>query len=411
MGITEINLELSAEQKSMRDEARKFFREVWRPASIELDQISTAEGVIAEDSVLWETGGKTFELGYHKIGLPQVVGGLELPPLSIAIITEEMGYASPGLAACWMVCSSPFGYALLSPDPQAHELTRRFCEDTQAKMTGCWAITEPEHGSDWLLMEGEHMKDPVKPPQVTATLNGDEYVINGQKAAWVSNGTIASYAVLFLSLDPAKGMDGGGIALVPLDVPGVTRGKPWAKLGQRDLNQGEIFFDNVRIPAAYMVCPDPGIYPTMLTAQLAGANAWMGSCFTGVAHSAYDEALKFAKERVQGGKPIFQHQNIKLKLFEMFTAVEAARCLSRQVMVFNSGQSRGDRPPALEYSMASKIMATETAFKVANQAVQICGGVGLSQEYVIEKIFRDARMALIQDGVNEVLALGGAANL
>lgn len=411
MGIIELNLELTAEQKTIRDEARKFLREVWRPASIELDKMSSPEAVIAKDSVLWETGRKTYELGYHKIGLPEEVGGLGLPALTIAILTEEMGYASPGLAATWMVCASPFGVAMLSPEPTAQELVRKFCEDTRAELTGCWAITEPEHGSDWLLMEGEHMKQPVSPPQVTATLEGDHYVINGQKAAWVSNGTIATHAALFLSLDPDQGMSGGGIALVPLDLPGVSRGKPWAKIGQRDLNQGEIFFDNVRIPAGYMVCPDPAIYPSLLTAQLATANAWMGSCFTGVAHSAYDEALKFAKDRVQGGKPIFEHQNIKLKLFDMFTAVEASRCLSRQVMVYNSTQLQSAQPPALEYSMASKIMGTETAFKVANQAVQICGGIGLSQEYVIEKIFRDARMALIQDGVNEILALGGAANL
>jgi alkylation response protein AidB-like acyl-CoA dehydrogenase len=227
----------------------------------------------------------------------------------------------------------------------------------------------------------------------------------------VSNGTIATHAALFLSLDPEKGMKSGGIALVPLDLPGVTRGKPWAKIGQRDLNQGEIFFDNVRIPVSYMICPDPEIYPVLLTAQLATANAWMGSCFTGVAHSAYDEALKYAKQRVQGGKPIIEHQSIKLKLFDMFTAVEAARCLSRQVMVFNFEKLKGGQPPALEYSMASKILATESAFKAANQAVQICGGIGLSEEYVIEKIFRDTRMALIQDGVNETLALGGAGYL
>jgi len=95
----------------------------------------------------------------------------------------------------------------------------------------------------------------------------------------------------------------------------------------------------------------------------------------------------------------------------MFTTVEAARCLSRQVMVFNFENLKMAQPPAIEYSMASKILATESAFRVANQAVQICGGIGLSQEYVIEKIFRDARMALIQDGVNETLALGGAGNL
>jgi alkylation response protein AidB-like acyl-CoA dehydrogenase len=129
--------------------------------------------------------------------------------------------------------------------------------------------------------------------------------------------------------------------------------------------------------------------------------------WVGAAQSALDEGLRYSKERVQGGKPIFQHQNIRLKLFDMFISVEAARCLARQVSVYN----RTAQPPALQYATASKIMATETAFKVASQAIQIFGGYGVSKEYVIEKIFRDTRSAMIEDGVNETLALVGADKL
>ncbi|MBW1709499.1 MAG: acyl-CoA dehydrogenase family protein [Deltaproteobacteria bacterium] len=91
-------------------------------------------------------------------------------------------------------------------------------------------------------------------------MDGDEYVINGQKAAWVSNGNIAAYASLFLNVDSSKGQEGGGIAVVPLDLPGVTKGKPLEKIGQRDLNQGEIFFDNVRIPKSMMIVQEPAAY-------------------------------------------------------------------------------------------------------------------------------------------------------
>jgi alkylation response protein AidB-like acyl-CoA dehydrogenase len=411
MGITELNLTLTEEQKALCTGARRFFREVWRPASIALDQLADPAEVIAPDSVFWETGRKTFELGYHKMGLPEAIGGLGLDPLSMALLTEEMGYASPGLAASWMVCGTPFIYAMMSEDPQVRELALTFCADTRAEMTGCWAITEPEHGSDWLLLEGGHYSDPKVVPQVRAVLDGDHYLINGQKAAWVSNGTISRYAALFLNLDPAKGMAGGGVAVVPLDLPGVSRGKPLAKIGQRDLNQGEIYFDKVRLPKSYMVAKDPEIYQALITSQLATANAWMGSCFTGLAHAAYDEALSYARQRLQGGRPIIEHQNIKLKLFDMFAGVEAARALSRQVMVYNFQQIAEAKPPALEYSVASKVFCTETAFRVASQAIQIFGGNGLSREYAVEKLFRDARASMIQDGINETLAIGAASRL
>jgi len=343
---------------------------------------------------------------------PVEMGGLGMDDSLIsAIICEEMGYASPGMAVGYSVNGTPYTYAMMSPVPEVQDLYRQYIQDTDMKMTGCWAITEPNHGSDWLHFEGEHTKDPAFAGQVRATLDGDHYVIRGQKAAWVSNGTIASHAGLFLNLDASKGMAAGGIAAMPLDLPGVSRGKPLDKLGQRDLNQGEIFFDDVRLPKEYMVVSDPAVYNMAINAQLAGANMWMGSVFSGTAHSAFDEALKYARERIQGGKPIIEHQNIKLKLFDMFASVEAARSLSRRVFVYNAEQRKTMQPSALEYSIASKVLSTETSFKVASEAIQVFGGNGLSREYVVEKIFRDARAAMIEDGVNETLALVGAGRL
>jgi len=404
MGLLELNIDLTDEQKTIRNEARRFFMEVWRPAAIELDKLADPQDVIAEGSVLWDVLRKSYELGYHKLRFPKEFGGLEVDPLAGVLIAEEMGYASADLAISVGVCSFPFTFAMLSPDPEVSNLTRQFCEDTEAKMIGCWAITEPEHGSDWLLSRGEHARDPKYAPQVTAVLDGDEYVVNGQKAAWVSNGTIATHAALFLSLDPSAGMEGSGIAAIPLDYPGITRGKPLNKLGQRALNQGEIFFDNVRIPKANVVCTDPATYLMMGDITLAAANAGMGNVFVGVAQAALDEAIAYAKQRVQGGRLICEHQSVKTRLFDMFTQVEAARSLSRRVALYNSVAM----PPAVHYSIASKILATETAFRVASQAIQIFGGYGVSKDFHIEKIFRDARASMIEDGVNETLALGGA---
>jgi alkylation response protein AidB-like acyl-CoA dehydrogenase/nitroreductase/NAD-dependent dihydropyrimidine dehydrogenase PreA subunit len=300
---------------------------------------------------------------------------------------------------------------MFSPQAEMQELTRKFCADQEGKLTGCWAITEPDHGSDWILFDAESGKNPACAPQVVAQLDGDEYVINGQKSSWVSNGSFASHAALWLTLDPSQGMGAGGIAVLPLDLPGITRGAPLNKLGQRALNQGEIFFDNVRIPGYMMVAQDPMTFEFMSNAQLGLANGWMGLLFGGTALAAFEEALEYAKNRVQGAKAIIEHQNIKLKLFDMFVSVEAARSLARRVAVYNSQLLDQMQPPAVHYAMASKILSTETAFKVASEAIQVFGGYGLSKEFHIEKIFRDARAAMIEDGSNETLAIGGADKL
>ena len=130
----------------------------------------------------------------------------------------------------------------------------------------------------------------------------------------------------------------------------------------------------------------------------------MAVMFGGLAKAALDEALRYARERIQGGVPIFEHKNIKLKLFEMMMQVEAARSFARRMYLYNAESGA----PSMLHSMMGKWLSTETAFKVASEAIQIFGGNGLSKEYAIEKIFRDARAGMIEDGVNEALALAVA---
>jgi alkylation response protein AidB-like acyl-CoA dehydrogenase len=409
MGLVELDISLNEEQRAIRDEARKFFMEVWRPAAIQLDKLADPQDVIAKDSVLWDVFRKTYELGYHRMRFPEELGGLGIQdPLLGAILAEEMGYAAADLTISFGVTSFPFTFAAMSPEPALQDMVRQFCADSEAKIIGCWAITEPEHGSDWIWFStGECSRDPNIAPQLRAVADGDDYIVNGQKAAWVSNGTIATHAALFLSFDPSQGMQGSGIASIPLDLPGITRGKPLNKLGQRALNQGEIFFDDVRIPKKYVVCADPETYKFMGDATISAANGGMGSVFTGLAAAALDEALAYCKERIQGGRPIIEHQSVKARLFDMFTQVEAARSLSRRVAVYNGV----NMPPAVHYSIASKIFCTETAFRVSSMAIQLFGGYGLSKDFHIEKIFRDARASMIEDGVNETLALSGSYHL
>ena len=409
MSYRDIDVDLTKEQIAMRDTARKFGAEVMRPAGVELDKLHDPADVVTNGSVLWDVFTKARELGLHKMRIPKAMGGMkeDIDPMTDYLILEELGYADAGLAISLGVSAMPFYTAAsLAPYfPQKkflQEMVSQFVEDDDGKLIGCWAITEPDHGTDWSL-GGDNTRCG---PSVKAVLRGNEYAINGQKSAWVSNGTIATHAVLHVGLDPDRGMKGQGLALVPLNLAGITRGKPLDKIGQRPLNQGEIYFDDVRIPVDNMVMTPTlrealGMDDLLEERTLAEVNGGMAAVFAGLAKASFDEALNYAKERVQGGVPIIEHQNIKLKLFKMFTMVEAARSSARRMAIYNATASR----PSAPHAVACKCLSTETAFEVASQAIQIFGASGLSREYPIEKMFRDARASMIEDGVNEALSL------
>ncbi|MEW6185689.1 MAG: acyl-CoA dehydrogenase family protein [Thermodesulfobacteriota bacterium] len=406
MAYRDLDFNLTDEQRAMRDTIRKFGAEMMRPIGEKLDKMADPQEVIAKGSPLWDLIRTYREMGFHKRGLPKALGGMleDMDPMSNLLIGEEMGYADSGLAISLGAGGMPFSYAALFPNPKLQELARAYAEDTKGELIGCWAITEPDHGSDWVMAQ----PDPKCGPSVRGVLKGDEYIVSGQKAAWVSNGTIATHAVFHVGLAPEKGMAGQGLAIIPLDLPGITKGKPLDKIGQRALNQGEIFFEEVKIHKDYMVVtPDMGIMEGMGEVILAGANGGMGITFAGLARAAYDEAYKYANERIQGGVPIIQHQNIQLKIFKMFTLVEAARAATRRMAMYNAV----NQPPSGAHAVACKCFSTETAFQVASEAIQIFGGNGLSREYPIEKMFRDARAAMIEDGVNESLSLAAVQYL
>jgi len=260
--------------------------DVLRPASLELDKIADPEDVIKKDSILWKTMKQAYELGYHASTIAEEYGGLGFGALETHILLEEMGWASSDFAIAIAVTSFPFATAANSMDDEIiKELVKPFVEDTEAKYVGCWAITEPEHGSDTLMVGTKEFADADIMCQTTAKLDGDEWVINGQKASWVSNGIIATHALTYLTIDPSLGMNGGGVAIIPLDLPGVSKGRSLDKIGQRALNQGEIIFEDVRIPQKYMLV-GPEMYPMAMHMTLAGANGAMGAIFTGCARAA-----------------------------------------------------------------------------------------------------------------------------
>ncbi|MCP4749628.1 MAG: acyl-CoA/acyl-ACP dehydrogenase [Proteobacteria bacterium] len=409
MGYMELDLDLSKEAKAMQKEVRNFALEVMRPAGIEMDKLQNPAEAVAKNSPFWDVLKGYRKIGLHMAGLPKELGGLadELDPKIGPLMAEELGYGDAGLAISLSVSIMPFYLATLSPDPALQNMVKDYINDTEGDLIGCWAITEPEHGSDSLLGIDPNFDNPNCGFDLTAKLKGDEYILNGQKAAWVSNGTIATHAALHVGLDPTKGMQGSGLAIVPLDLPGVSRGKPLDKIGQRALNQGEIFFQEVKIPKSYMLIDDTATMPMVARMILTSANGHMGQTFVGLAQAAYDEALTYARQRVQGGVPIFEHKNVKLQLFNMFIKVEAARAFARRMAAYNRAAETG----STAHAIAAKILSTKTSFEVASEAISVFGGNGLAREYAVEKMFRDARAAMIEDGENNVLALAGSEDL
>lgn len=393
---------LSHEETEIHSTVHRFAEEVLRPVGKQLDQLPDPQSVIDKDSLLWETFEKYDALGIDGLNFEDPDISPEQQARLQAIILEELAWGDAGLALS-LACRGMMGmYASLSGQ---NDLIERFAAPGN-KEVGCWAITEPDHGSDTLAMNQPHFNDPSVKANCIAKKDGDDYVIRGQKSSWVSNGPIATVAALFCTIEGDKGFEGGGVAVVPLDLKGVSKGKPLDKIGQRALPQGEIFFDEVRIPGGYMLS-DQKTYKDTLNMQLTLANSFMGVSFSGVARSAYDLAVEYAKNRVQGGKTIMQHQSVKLRLFDMFRKVESASSFARKIHIYNAAS--GD--PKLHYSIASKTYCTKVAFEVASEAIQIFGGNGLSREYPVEKIMRDARASLIEDGCNEVLSIVGAENL
>ena len=408
----DLNPSLTPTQTALKEETHRFAAEVIRPASIELDKLADPEDVIKKGSPLWDVFRSHYELERHLAGFPEELGGANLQGLDLHVAAEEMGWGCAGLAISLGACGMPFAMAHLASQMTGNQqlmddIVMPYVKDREAKYIGCWAITEPQHGSDTAAASlPEYINNPAVSLDTRATRDGDDWIINGAKSAWVSNGTIATHAMVHFAVDRSKGPESTAIGLVPLDLPGVSKGKPLNKIGQRALNQGEVFFDNVRIPNHYVFVV-PELYPMVGDYILATANGGTAMPFVGLARAAFEEAMTYCKQRVQGGKLLCEHQLVQRKLFDMFIKVESARQLSRAVTTYNSVAL----PPVSRYGVAAKVYCTQTSFEVASDAVQLFGGYGLSKEFLVEKLFRDARASMIEDGANDVLALAGSRSL
>ncbi|MCB2185329.1 MAG: acyl-CoA/acyl-ACP dehydrogenase [Deltaproteobacteria bacterium] len=404
MGYFDLSLSLTKGDRALKEAVHKFAKEVMRPIAAKLDSMSVEEA-FAPSSPYFDFLKQAYELGYHKLPFPEALGGVDLTPLQINLIMEELAWGSFGLALS-LNTSLDAAAAVAGGDKMIQEFTLPYCQCLDASYIGCWAITEPDHGSDTLVAGYPSFRDPTIPAQCRAKLVGDEYVIQGQKAAWVSNGPLANSILLMCQIDAGKGHAGSGMFVFSLDRPGVSKGKPVDMIGARDLCQGEIFFDEVRVPKEYLLVGPEG-YENALAAHLSLTLPMVGTWAVGLARAAFEEALSYARDRVQGGVPLVEHNNIKVKLFDMFRKIEASRALCRAAFVHNWSYPMNPEKRVLEYAMAAKTFATQSCLEVTSDAIQIFGGNGLTKEYPVEKFFRDARTTLICDGSNDTIAVAG----
>jgi alkylation response protein AidB-like acyl-CoA dehydrogenase len=273
---------------------------------------------------------------------------------------------------------------------------------------GCWMVTQPDRGSDVGTMYANEWPAgaPGNKGNLTAAVSGDEIVINGQCAAWVSNGAVAQVALCYIAADYGDGylredqLANGLAAIVPLDLPGVSKGAPLDKTGQRPLPQGEVYFDNVKIPRRFAIAEQEGYYGNISSAW-SYAGTLMCQVFTGVARSAFELALAYAHERKQGGVKLIEHQLTRYRLAEMGRRVEMARAMARRSLAY----ARTSPKTHAYVTAQGKVNVTEQAMEVVGEAFRMFGGNATSREYPIEKIYRDTCSALIEDGENYVLSM------
>ena len=399
---------LSDEDELLRRNVHRLAEEVLRPISIKLDRISPRDR-IRPNSPIFEAIREMKKLGLHRIHLPRDRGGVGLTNLQRYIIDEELGWGSLGLATLIGVDAIPFTVAAMFGSERVREdVVKQWLEDVEGRYIGCWGVTEPEHGSDYILAFRDKDVESFGRGNVVIERDGDEWVIYGQKSAWVSAAPICTHMGLHAQLKDGKSLREGAFVIVPLNKLGVRKGEPVDMLGNRDCPQGPVFFDGVRVPEDYVIALSP-FYEVFSDQLLNITSVNMGAFSVGLARAAFEEALNYAKTRVQGGRPIIEHKNIKLKIYEMFEKIVTARHYVVKAMDYTYNkffQLSFDAAP--RYARTAQIYAKKIAFEVVNNALQIFGAYGLSSEFIIEKLFRDARALLIEDGTVEALSLDAA---
>ncbi len=377
-----MKIELSDEQRMIQGLAREFAEKAVLPIAAQLDR---------EGRFPHETVKRMGDLGLMGIFVPERYGGSGADTVSCVVALEEVARACASHAAVMsvnnsLVCDPIFKYG-------SEEQKQRFLTPlASGKGLGCFALTEPQAGSD------------ASNQNTTAARDGSHYVLNGRKL-FVTNGREATLALVFAQTDRAKAHRGISAFLVEKGTPGFLVPKVEDKLGLRASDTAEFLFEECRVPVENRLGEEgAGFKIAMMT--LDGGRIGIAAQALGIAQAAYEASLAYSKERKSFGVPIAQHQMIQWMLADMATEIEAARLLTWRAA---SLKDRGE-PYGVAAAMA-KLYASEMAMRVTTDAIQVHGGYGYLKDFPVERFFRDAKITQIYEGTSQIQKLVIARHL
>ncbi|NTV80683.1 MAG: acyl-CoA dehydrogenase [Candidatus Aminicenantes bacterium] len=370
-----MDFQLTEDQIALQEMAHDFAANEMRPKAAAYDQGHT----FPEDVMR-----KAFEVGFLTCTVPAEHGGVGLGEVDLAIVSEELAWGCAGMYTTMMANSLAFTPILLfGTDEQKKRLFAPFIKEMAF---ASYALTEREAGSDTSAI------------RTTARKDGSDYVINGSKC-FITNGGVASLYVVFANSAPEKGPRGLSVFAVPRETPGVTVGKVEDKFGHRASNTTELFFEDVRIPAANLLGRE-GLGFVVAMRTFDKTRAAVGAAGVGIARAALEHAVEYSKTRTQFGKPIATFQATAFKLAQMAMDIEAARLVVwRAAWLMDKGKPNGKE------SAMAKCLGSDVGMRNALEALQIFGGYGYMKDYPIEKLVRDAKLLQIYEGTNEIQRL------
>ena len=388
-----VDFALTEEQIALRDLARDFVMREVAPVADALDARPDPA-----DCFSWELVEKLSAVGLRTVALDKAYGGAGADALTVCLLAEELAVGDLGVSVL-MAQTWKIGQTIQRG--ATPEQLQRFLPVLRDDPRGLLAIgiTEPDMGSDYIIP----FPDAKAGPRLTAVRDGDGWVLNGMKH-FISNGSRAALYLLFARTDPARPMTQGMTAfLVPRGAPGFTIGRVHNKMGERLANNAELVFQNCRIPPANQFMELNGGFE-VLRRFFPASNAYAAASVLGVGRAAYEKALAFAKTRVQGGRPIIEHQAIRMLLTDTKMRLDSARDYLWHAAWAAEHREHFDAT----WAAMPKVLAAETAVRATQVAIQVCGGYGLMREMGLEKLYRDAGMFFTSDGAQQALTLKAA---
>lgn len=371
-----MDFNLTEDQVELQEMFREFAQKEVAPVAIEVDE----KHQFPEENVK-----KMQELGYFGIPFDEEYGGLGLDTLTYVLCVEEISKVCASTGIIVSAHTSLCGGAIEkygSPEQKEKFLTPL----ASGEKLGAFALTEPDAGTD------------AAGQKTTAVLDGDEYVINGSKI-FITNAGYADTYVIFAMTDKEKGNHGISAFIVEKDTPGFSFGSLEKKMGIHGSSTRELIFQDCRIPKDNLL-GEEGKGFGIAMGTLDGGRIGVAAQALGIAEGALERTIKYVKERKQFSRPIAKFQNTQFKLARMATEIDAARFL-----VYRAAQAKDSKERFSTEAAMAKMKASEVAVDVTRLAVQLHGGYGYTQEYEVERMYRDAKITEIYEGTNEVMQM------